>query len=219
MFREMLRMQWRSTGIIGAALAVVAFAAPLVTVLYGANLGQASTFAVASWLDAAAAVGAAVPVIALVAGVLLGMAVWSADHLGGHVYALSLPLPRWRYVVLRFGAGLALLAAPIVALGAGAFIATAVVDLPEGLHAYPLEMTVRFAAAALVCYALFFALSSATKRIALALLGVVGGFALADVLLVALGQGSMVLATGFRLLTTWPGPLAILMGRWALFDV
>ena len=112
MFREMLKAQWRSMAPVVAVLTVVAFAAPLMTVLYGANLRQASTYTVAAWLEAAVSVGAALPVIALIAGVLFGMAVWSPDHLGGHVYALSLPLPRWRYVLLRFGVGMAFLAAP-----------------------------------------------------------------------------------------------------------
>lgn len=219
MYREMLKAQWRSTGLVVAVLTVVAFTAPLMTVLYGASLRQASAYAVANWLQAAAAVGGAMPVIALVIGVLLGMSVWSADHLAGHVYALSLPLPRWRYVLLRFAVGATFLAAPVGALAAGAFLAAGAVALPEGLHAYPTQVAVRFAVAALVCFSVFFALSAATKRVAVALLGTIGGFALADILLVALGQDGVVLPTAFRLLTTWPGPLAILMGRWALFDV
>jgi len=219
MYREMLRMQWRSSIAIVAVLTVVAFAAPLMTVVYGANLGQATSYTVASWLTAAASVGVAIPVIALIIGVLLGMSVWSADHLGHHVYAMSLPLPRWQYVLLRFGVGLTLLAAPVAAVAAGALLATAAVELPAGLHAYPAPLAVRFAAAALVCYSLFFALSTATRRVALALLGTLGGFALSDLLLAALGSNTVVVETAFRVLTTWPGPLAILMGRWALFDV
>jgi hypothetical protein len=219
MYVQMLKAEWRSMGAIIVVLTVVAFGAPLATVIYGANLARQSTYTVASWLSAAAGIGATIPLIALVAGVLTGMAVWSADHLGGHVYALSLPLPRWRYVLLRFGTGLTFLAGPVAALGIGAAIASSVVELPEGLHAYPAQLTLRFGAATVVCYALFFALSTATRRVALALLGLVGGFILADVLLGTFGQDTIAIETGFRLLTTWPGPLAILMGRWALFDV
>jgi hypothetical protein len=219
MYAQMLKAQWRSMGVIVVVLAVVAFGVPLMTVLYGGSLRQSSSYAVANWLAAATAVGYAMPVIALLIGVLLGMAVWSEDHLGGHVYALSLPLPRWRYVLLRFGVGLTLLAAPALALTVGTTIAAAAVDLPDGLHAYPLSLALRFTVALVVCYALFFALSTATRRVALALLGGVGGIALADVLLAALGKVPVVVAFIFQLLTTWPGPLAILMGRWALFDV
>ena len=219
MFREVLRTQWVATRAIVLVLAVVAFGIPLATVFYGANLGRVSTYVVASWLRAAEGVGTLMPVVALVAGVLLGMAVWAADHAGQHVYALSLPLARWRYVLLRFGAGATLLAVPVVTLGAGALMATASVSLPAGVHAYPLQLTARFALAALVCYALFFALASATKRVALALLGSFGGFVLADVLLTTFGRQPVVLEGLFNLLTGWPGPLAILMGRWALFDV
>jgi hypothetical protein len=219
MYAVMLRAQWRTTRVLIAALTVVAFGAPLATVFYGANLATASSYTVGSWLSAATSIGSAIPVIALLTGVLLGMAVWSADQLGGHVYALSLPLPRWRYVLLRFAVGATFVAAPVAAATAGALIAASAVQLPEGLHAYPLPLALRFATATLVCYAIFFALSTATKRLALVLLGTLGGLVLGDLLLAALGKDAVVVVTGFRLLTTWPGPLAILMGRWALFDV
>ncbi len=219
MYRQMLKAQWRVTGALAVVLTVVAFGAPLATVFYGANLAQTSTYTIASWLAAAAGIGASLPVVALLAGVLIGMSVWSADQLGQNVYALSLPLPRWRYVLLRFATGLPFLAAPVAALAVGASIATASVSLPEGLHAYPVQLTARFAAASLVCYALFFSLSTATRRIALVLLGSVGGLVVADILLTAFGQEAVVLETAFGLLTRFPGPLAILMGRWALFDV
>jgi hypothetical protein len=202
-----------------AILAVLCFGAPLATVVYGGNLARESSYVIASWLAAAAAVGGALPVLALLTGLFLGMASWMADHAGQHVYALSLPVARWHYVLLRFGAGAMLLLVPVAAMGAGALLATTAVDLPAGIHAFPMVLTGRFALAALVCYALIFALSAATRQVALALLGALGGFFAADVLLGAFGQQPVVLPTMFKLLTTWPGPLAILMGRWALFDV
>jgi len=100
-------------------------------------------------------------------------------------------------------------------------LASLVVRLPSGIHAYPAQITLRFAVAALVCYAIFFAISIATKRAALAVLGIICGVLLADLVLTAVGQGDSgtVTTTMFMLLTNWPGPLSILMGRWALFDV
>jgi len=202
-------------------LAVLAFALPLLTVTYGANLENAPTGQVAQWLFAAQRIGLLIPGLALLVGLLLGIGAWAPDHLGKHVYALSLPVPRSMYVMLRFAAGATLLAAPVVALGIGATIATVSVSLPSGLHAYPVQLTVRFALAALVCYAIFFAISIATKRAALAVLGVICGVVLADILISSLNLEAGVSVAGwvFTVLTTWPGPLAILMGRWALFDV
>jgi len=82
-------------------------------------------------------------------------------------------------------------------------------------------LTARFAMASLVCFAIFFAISIATKRAALATLGVICGVLLADAVLASLSikDAASVTASVFYLLTNWPGPLSILMGRWALFDV
>ncbi len=219
MYTQVLKAQWLAARLPVVFLAVIAFALPLLTVTYGGSLEGAPTERVALWLFMAQKVGVLMPGLALLVGLLLGIGAWAPDHLGKHVYALSLPVPRAMYVLLRFAAGATLLALTVAALGIGAVLASLAVRLPEGIHAYPFQITVRFALAALVCYAVFFAISIATKRAALAVLGVIGGVLLADVLLSAVGVGGSVTPTIFVLLTSWPGPLSILMGRWALFDV
>jgi hypothetical protein len=219
MFLQLLRQQWISSRALVVAMVVIGFTVPLGSVYYGGDLTALRSFQVSYWLEASRTIGAALPVVALAAGVLLGMATWTADHAGRQVYALSLPLPQWQFVLLRFGAGVVLLSLPVVAVACSALIASASVTLPEGVHAYPVELAARFGFATLVCYAIFFAISTATRRAVLLVFGVIGGVLLADVLLEATGGTAMVVETMFRLLTTWPGPLAILMGRWALFDV
>jgi hypothetical protein len=221
MYTQVLKAQWLAARLPVVLLAVLAFALPLLTVTYGGSLEGAPTERVALWLFAAQKVGVLIPGLALLLGLLLGIGAWAPDHLGKHVYALSLPVPRAMYVMLRFAAGVTLLAVPVVALGIGALLASLSVSLPSGIHAYPVQITVRFAMAALVCFAIFFAISIATKRAALAVLGVICGVLLADLVLGAVGRGDAgtVTSTVFLLLTNWPGPLSILMGRWALFDV
>ncbi|HTT67259.1 MAG TPA: hypothetical protein VMF70_04465 [Gemmatimonadales bacterium] len=219
MYTQVLKAQWLTARTAVMLLVVLAFALPLLVVTYGGNLEGAPSGRVATWLFAAQRIGVLIPGLALLLGLLLGLGAWAPDHAGNHVYALSLPVPRGMYVLLRFAAGATLLAVPVAALGIGAAVAVASVKLPSGVHAYPLELTARFALAALVCYAIFFAISIATRRAVLATLGVVCGILLADLLLVALGVESSVTQSVFYLLTTWPGPLSILMGRWALFDV
>ncbi len=219
MFTQVLKAQWLSARLPVVLLAVIGFALPLLTVTYGGSLEGAPTERVALWLFTAQKVGVLIPGLALLVGLLLGIGAWAPDHLGKHVYALSLPVPRPMYVLLRFAAGATLLAGTVAALGIGATIASLSVKLPSGIHAYPLQITVRFALAALACYAIFFAISIATKRAALAVLGVICGVLLADLVLSAVGVSGSVTPTVFVLLTNWPGPLSILMGRWALFDV
>jgi len=164
-------------------------------------------------------VGQVIPLVALGLGVLLGMAAWAPDHSGRHVYALSLPVHRWQFVLLRFAAGLTLLAIPVAALGAGALVASAAIELPAGIHAYPLQLTLRFWLSATVMFAIFFAISIGTRRAVVLTLGTIGAAILTDIVLGTLGQEAVVVNTLFAALTHWPGPLAILMGRWALFDV
>ncbi len=221
MFKQVLKAQWLAARLPVVLLAVLAFALPLLTVTYGGSLANAPAARVAQWLYAAQQVGVVVPGLALLAGLLLGIGAWAPDHAGKHVYALSLPVPRSMFVLLRFAAGATLLAVPVAALAVGAIVATMAVSLPDGVHAYPLQMTVRFAMASLVCFAIFFAISIATKRAALATLGVIGGVLLADLLVTGLGvkDATSISASLFYLLVNWPGPLSILMGRWALFDV
>ncbi len=221
MYRQVLKAQWLAARLPVVLVALLGFALPLLIVTYGGNLENAPTDRVAQWLFAAQRIGVLIPGLALLVGLLLGIGAWAPDHAGKHVYALSLPVPRAMYVLLRFAAGATLLAAPVVALGIGALIAVLSVKLPSGIHAYPLQLTVRFALASLVCYAIFFAISIATKRAAIAVLGVICGVVLADILVSSLSLKAGVSVTEwlFYVLTTWPGPLAILMGRWALFDV
>ncbi len=221
MYRQVLKAQWLAARLPVVLVALLGFALPLLIVTYGGSLENAPADRVAQWLFAAQRIGLLIPGLALLVGLLLGIAVWAPDHAGKHVYALSLPVPRAMYVLLRFAAGATLLAAPVVALGIGALVAALAVKLPSGIHAYPFQLTLRFALAALVCYAIFFSIAIATKRAALAVLGVICGVVLADILVssLSLRAGASVTEWVFRILTTWPGPLAILMGRWALFDV
>jgi ABC-type transport system involved in multi-copper enzyme maturation permease subunit len=219
MFAKVLKAQWTAARVMVISFALIAFTIPLGSVFYGGNLVTGNEYQVSTWLFNSRIVGQAIPIVALVLGVLLGMSAWAADHAGRHVYALSLPVPRWQFVLLRFGAGAALLAVPVVALGAGATLAALSVRLPEGVHAYPLQLTLRFALSALLMFAIFFAISIGTRRVVLAVLGTLGAMALGDVLLGALGMNAVLVAGLYSLLTHWPGPLAILMGRWALFDV
>ena len=219
MFKEILRAQWRGARLAVLILTVLAFAAPLTTVYWGGDLRSTDSDRVAFWLAAAERVGALLPYLALLIGAAAGFLAWAPDHAGRHVYALSLPVSRPRLVALRFAAGAVITAVPAVALLVGAVVASLSVALPEGLHAYPVQLTVRFLLASLTIYAIIFALSIATKRAQLLVAGALGGVLLADIILAAWNAGFSVTANTLVWLTTWPGPLSILAGSWTLFDV
>ena len=217
MFRAILFQQWRWTRLIVALSTVAAFAIPLFSVRgSAANLEHKEA---ASFLGDVQSWGVLYPTLAGALGVLLAITLWTPDHRGRHVYALALPIPRWRLVTYRYLAGLTLLAAPVIGLTLGTLLASGTASLPTGLHAYPLGLSVRFALAAVVAFTLFFSVSSGTARTAGTILGAVAALVVFQVLLSAAGSEANILMPIVNVLLTAPGPFAIFTGRWMLVDV
>lgn len=218
MFRVMLYAQWKWSRLVVTLGAIAAFILPALS-LQGASRGVGSPLKAGELLSLVQSWGVLYPVLAAALGLLVAIATWAPDHRGRHVHALSLPLPRWRYALLRFGAGVVLLSAPVVALLAGAVLATRLAAIPPGLEGYPVALAVRFGLAVLVAYAVFFAISAGTTRTAGAILAVIGGLILVQVLASAADVHLDLLTPLQGALMNWPGPLAIFTGRWMLIDV
>ena len=134
------------------------------------------------------------------------------------MYALLLPVPRWRYVLLRYLSGLLLLLPITLALWFGAMAATAGIDLPPGIRVYSHALATKFALVLVLLFGLTFAFMSASSRtIGIALRGV-GLFLAVDVAVILLHPGTNLLWIVMQGLATSPGPLAPLGGRWMLID-
>jgi hypothetical protein len=218
MFRAILYSQWKWSRLIVALGTVAAFVLPLVS-LQGAARADRSPLEAEALLHAVQSWGTLYPLLATALGLLVAIATWAPDHRGRHIHALTLPLPRWRYVLLRFAAGATVLAGPILGIAVGALIATAVATLPPGLHGYPVALALRFGLAVLVAYSLFFAVSAGTARTAGLILGLV---AVVIVIQVFASVANLEFSVADRLqiiLVNWPGPLAVFTGRWMLIDV
>jgi hypothetical protein len=217
MFRAILYTQWKWSRLPLLPAVVVAFTLPLLSVQSAAgdpNLAfpggvLASVRAWSIWF----------PVLAAGLGLLLATTAWGADHRGGHVYALSLPVARGRFVLMRFAAGMLLLATALVAFWVGSLVASALASLPPGLRSYPDALALRFAMAAAVAYAGFFAISSGTARTAGYVLAVVGGIVAVHVLLWAGGLEVNLLGWLYNQIVNPSGPLHVFTGRWMLIDV
>lgn len=216
MLKAMIRIQWKACWHLVAALALAAFALPIVSVRVGwrgaeSNLPQFLT-ELELW-------GLFYPVLAAIAAVALGVAIWVSDRRGHHIYALLLPVPRHQYVLLRYGAGLCLLVPIALALWLGAIAATATLDLPAGTRVFPHALALKFALALLLCFGLAFAAAAASARslgIAFRLLGILLAVHIAVILL---KPKTNLLWTLVTALATWPGPFSLLGGRWMLIDV
>jgi hypothetical protein len=218
MFRAILYSQWKWSRLIVVLGAVAGFAIPLLSV-QGAARADRGALQAQELLRAVQSWGTLYPMLAAALGLLMAIAAWAPDHRGRHVHALTLPLPRWRYALLKFAAGVALLAPAMLAVLAGATLAALAARLPPGLQTYPVALAVRFAFAVLVAFAVFFAISAGTARTAGIILGAIAALVLVQ-LVASLSNANLDLFAILQVvLLLGPGPLAVFTGRWMLVDV
>lgn len=227
MYRPFLFMHWKQIrfGLIPIILA--SFALPLLAVEAFGGL-DAATMDLSAYRQALG-FNAWLPFFPMLAGsvgVTLALSAWNWDHQLKHVYALSLPIPRWRYAMLKMGAGAILALVPTAAFGLGCLVATMAVDLPNGLHAYPGALTLRFFLAALLAYAGVFALAAGTIRTTVVLVSAVFLLLLFSEpitsALVAFNpdwSGGNVIEWVVTKSGQAPGPFQVYTGNWSLIDV
>ncbi|MEM7414207.1 MAG: hypothetical protein AAF389_01850 [Gemmatimonadota bacterium] len=227
MYKSMLFLHWKQIKYALIPAVVASFGLPLMVV---SGLGIRA--ARGTPLEAYQIIGELntwlhwFPSLASALGILIGLSAWNWDHAHNHVYALSLPVSRFEYVLNKLLAGATLALIPFAGMWLGAHVASAAVDLPVGLNAYPNQLAVRFLFAMLLLYGLFFALASGTKATVLKLLTVV----LVFVLLGSLGNEVLadyypvfervhMVEYALRTLIEAPGPFQVFSGNWALIDV
>lgn len=218
MFRMILYSQWKWSRYIVVLGTVLGFALPILS-LQGAARADRGALQAQDLLGVVQSWGALYPLLAGALGLLVAIATWAPDHRGRHIHALTLPLPRWRYVLLRFGAGSLLLAGPIVAVVLAATLAVVTATIPPGLQGYPIALGLRFAFAVIVAYAVFFAISAGTARTAGIILGAIASVILFQIIVALVGLDWDILAYLQLAVFRWPGPLAVFTGRWMLVDV
>ena len=220
MFTAMLRAQWFWSRAILSFFLAAAFALPLGAVVVTATFGSEFFYAPSMYLDVGETVGSVTAILFCAAGIAIALQDWSADDRGRHIYALSLPIDRRRYLANRAGGALFLLALVAIALAAGGAVATMLIELPDSLGTYPVSLAARALLSAWLAYALAFAVRfGAGRRAGIAFLSLLA-------LIVALGllpvfaPGSREwLRDAVRGVTSHPGPLGILFGRWSFIDV
>ena len=217
MFRAILATQWKWTRGVLLVGTCLAFALPMLSMRASARalaemnardlLGRIEAFGIFYGLSAG------------LIGLLIAAMAWSSDHAGRHVYALSLPIERWRYVAMRFGAGVTTLTAPVIAIWIGAIVAVASVEIPAGLHAHPTGLAIRFALALLLAYAVFFSISSGTKRTAGILLASLGALILFELVREPMGIRLSPFLWFIEAIMGTTGTFGVFNGRWMLIDV
>lgn len=220
MFPIICRIQWKASATAVALLAAVAFVVPLLTVQQaGFTAGDRRAWDLIVMLSTVESAGNLFPVLAVILGLTLSVGAWSADHQADHVYALTLPVPRWYYVLLRFGAGLLLIVPVTAAVGAGCVVALGSLDLPAGLRGYAGALTLRFALAAVVSYAATFALAAGTRRTAGAVVAALVALIAIGMILETFGVSAAVVERILGAAFARSGPFQILTGPWMLIGV
>ena len=228
MYQPMLFVHWKQVraGLIPFILA--AFALPLLMVQgLGPTPGTGATSLEAYYLMNDFQLWLPFfPMLAGATGITLALSSWNWDHQTKHVYALSLPLPRWEYALLKMGAGALLAMLPVAAMWFGAHLAAASIALPEGLNAYPNQLALRFGLATLISYSFLFAMAAGTIRttiwivsgiIAFVILGNLANEFLANYY--EFFQRTNIVLAVFEWLADSPGPAEVFTGNWSLIDV
>ena len=217
MFRVILATQWKWTRGAVLAATLLSFALPLLAMRDASR--ALDDMNANELLLRMQRFGTMYAMAAAFIGLVDAAMAWTSDHAGRHVYALSLPIERWRYVAMRFGAGVVTIAPTVVALWLGAIVALASVEIPAGLQGHPLGLALRFALAALVAYAIFFAISSGTRRTAGIVLAVLGGLVCLELIGETTGLPLRPMSLLTDLLVHRAGALGVFNGRWMLIDV
>ncbi|MEK6613006.1 MAG: hypothetical protein AABZ29_09505 [Gemmatimonadota bacterium] len=210
-----LREQLRRIGPMLIALTAIAAALPVlsVRVLLGQGLAADSMLV----LSAASSISPAFPMLAGFIGISVAVSAWQSDHLGGHVYALTLPIPRWHYALVRLAAALLLVVPALAGFALSATIVAAAIELPPGLHSYPLSLVVRFCASTIVAFSLFFAIASGSKKSSG--WGLLALFAVVILDLAYQSASDSGYSPLFNLLLASRSPLSFFFGQWSLVDV
>lgn len=222
----MLYVQWRAVRWPLVPLVLLAMGLPLLMLggvrryaLEGEKLSSELLLAVQG------SVLGVFPALAVLSGFVVALAAWHWDHRLGHGYALSLPVGRARYVLLRLLSGAVLLAVPVAALWAGAITAVATTPIPDGLRAYPVAFGLRFLLACVIAYVVSFALAAGTMRTVLVVAVSLVAFLVLGTVAVDAIEGATHLTGLFRpidllqhALVRWPGPFHVFGGSWMLID-
>lgn len=217
MFAMMLRTQWQWTRPFVAGFALIAFLMPALAWRMGAAAVDHDP--VLALMHGFEGLGPMLAFLALFGPFVLAAYPWTVDAEARHVYPLSLPLPWYQWVLMRWVIGALTLLIPTIALYAGARFVVALVDLPESLRSYPEPLALRFLIACLLAYAMTFALQYlAGRRAGVVALSALFAAGTLSIILWALGIGGFV-DTVVQLLFEWPGPLAVYAEPWTLIDV
>lgn len=223
---QVLRLQWLASRWLLVPLVMLCFGVPQAVVRTALRYTPTGVgYGPGVLLQQMQMLSGIFPFLAAISGAAVALAAWNWDHRTGHIYALSLPMPRARYALLKLWAGALILLVPAFATWLGAWVATSSVAIPDGLRAYPFAFGARFLLAGVIVYATMFALAAGTIRttliICIGFLAIVIGGGIAAPLVERAFHIDLMTPLQLILETVarWPGPFEVFVGNWLLIDV
>ena len=218
MFRQMLFAQWKWSRDILLFFTITCFAVPfVVTWLIVPVMGGATPRQLVRVGESA---GGALLVLSLLLGGYIAALGWTADARSGHVYALTLPVTRRRFLALRAIGASCLFMIPALATWLGGVILGSQLTLPDALDVHAAMLACRVLLAATLAHAVIFAFGytagDRARHYALALL--LGCAALGFSMLFVPGMRDVVTRALVALFYS-PGPFGLLTSGWSLIDV
>lgn len=222
LFLAMLRVQVRLAfgALIGVTLAIgLGFAMPWL--LDSMGLATVERPPAQQFLYRSTYTAGLLLITSLVLGGVAGVAWAEQGNRSRGVYLMTLPLERWRLMLLEFGVMLTILLGGAVAVYVGGVVTAAIAPLPDGLRAYPAALAVRFFTMSLLFGCVLFGptrLASSpdprrSSRIALS------GAALFTLLFVGETMGVRTLSRAMVALVQPGAPFHVLLGSWQLVDL
>ena len=218
MFSQMLYAQWKWNRDFLAFFTVAFFAIPLGVLMFA--LPEYGTWSTREYITWGQVVGGFSTIFAVIAGIAIAAQGYGVDERGGHIYALSLPITRRRFLGYRALGGFALLALPALGLWLGGTLAATQIELPPTLRAYAGALAVRALLGAWFVHSCIFSLRYAAGPRLRAVMGVLVVVAIAiPFIAVTTPQAHALLTRVGDFLISYPGPFGVLFGRWTLIDV
>ena len=219
MFKALLYAQWKHQRIELMLFTMLAGGVPaLVTWGPWSDWGS-HVMTPTAILSTSSSIGYLGAILAVISGAVFAIRPYALDTLTNHTYAMALPIPRTSYGLMRAAAGLLLLLVPAAGFLIGSLFASAAVELPAMLHAYPVAVTARFVLAASMAFALAFGVQYGLGRHAARYI-VIAVFAVGVV--EALGQltdSRSLTGPVLKALASPASPLRVFAANWMLFDV
>ena len=217
MFRAVLLTHWRWSrwGLYVLVAAILSIPVVLLGVLGTRDLTLLPVWEV---LGPTSGAGVAYLIIALFTGLWLAASAWNVDTAQDAVYALTRPVPRWYFVLLRLGSGAALSLVPIVGVLAGALLVALATTRPPEMRVFPVALTAKFAVATWLAYGFCFGGFTGFRPRTAARNAWPLVVILAAVLLDSATGAHVTSVIGSWLSGPW-SPIGAFFGRWNLLDV